>query len=210
MGHYWTYTIFALWTSHSLATPGHLCHLNCHFMMPIYIYMQTTSKKMTMRTNAIPAHVNVGRIPLWTTQPKKKHHDPNKDWDTMSTSNWHWNDISYIILYTVITYFWHNIKISRQPFAKGVPRLRVSLRFLFKKRHSTAGGISSNHIWCQDLGCSQSFTDPGAPPPFPNMVRHGIWHLKPNTGNHRNSTFGKEVISPIEFAMSKFLFDFVF
>ena len=35
MGHYWIYTIFVLWTSHSLATPGHLGHLNCHFMMPI-------------------------------------------------------------------------------------------------------------------------------------------------------------------------------
>ena len=153
-------------------------------------------KKMTMKTNAIPAQVNVGHVPLWTTQPKKKHHDPNKDWDTMSTSNWHWNDINYIILYTVITYFWHNIKISKQPFAKGVPHLRVSLRFLFK--------IKAFHCRWDFQPPSQSFTDPGAPPPFPNMVRHGIGHLNPNTGNHRNR------ISPLEFAMSKFLFNFVF
>jgi hypothetical protein len=172
------------------------------FKLPFHdAYMQTTSKKMTMKTNAIPAQVNVGCVPLWTTQPKKKHYDPNKDWDTMSTSNWHWNDINYIILYTVIG------TISR---SQGNPLQREFHIYGFhsvsysKRRHSTAGGISSHHIWCQDLGCSQSFTDPGAPPPFPNMVRHGIGHLKPNTGNHRNR------ISPLEFAMSKFLFNFVF
>ena len=103
--------------------------------MPI---CKTTSKKMTMKTNAIPAQVNVGCVPLWTTQPKKKHHDPNKDWDTMSTSNWHWNDINYIILYTVIG------TISR---SQGNPLQREFHIYGFhsvsysKRRHSTAGGI---------------------------------------------------------------------